>query len=90
MLYTCRVKCFDGVVRTREAVGYFTNTDVLRHQLAMWNGVPGPAGEPYQYFETPAQVAHNDGTCCIPYRLLPLRKTLYHGNQMHDYEMKDV
>lgn len=90
MLFTCRVKCFDGVIRTFENTGYFMNTQVLRHRLAAWNGCMGPAGEPYQYFETQAQAIHNDGTCCIPEGLLPKWKCLWNGPSGHHYEWKDT
>jgi len=84
MRYTQKVKCWDGIVRSFDCQGYFLNTDVLRHHLACWNGCMGPAGEPYQYFETPEQVSHNDGTCCGPVRPGAI---CYHGNQQHDYEI---
>lgn len=89
MLFTSRVKCWDGVVRTFEHAGYFTSTTVLRHRLATWNGQMGPAGEPYQYFETTQQAVHNDGTCCIPDRLLPAWKCLWHGPCQHHYEFRE-
>ena len=84
MRYTCKVKCYDGVVRSFEHMGYFIDTDVLRHHLAGWNGCPGPAGEPYQYFETLEQVHHNDGVCCGP---VPSEALCYYGSQQHDYEI---
>lgn len=90
MLYTCKVKCYDGVTRTFERTGYFANTNVLRHRLAAWNGQRGPAGKPYQYFETSAQACHNDGTCCIPYGVLPPWKPLWHGLSAHQYDWKEA
>ena len=89
MLYTCQVKCFDGVVRAFEQTGYFSDLKVLRQQLASWDRARGPAGEPYQYFETPEQAQHNEGACCVPDHLLPLLHTLWHGPQLHDYEFKE-
>jgi hypothetical protein len=89
MLYTCRVKCHDGVTRVFEQTGYFTNTDVLQHRLVDWNGQTGPAGEPYQYFETRAQAAHNDAACPIPFDLLPIWQCLWYGNCQHQCELKE-
>lgn len=85
MLYTCKVRCYDGVVRTWERSGYFSDTTVLRHRLAAWNGQMGPAGEPYQYYETSAQAHHNDGTCCVPKSLIPTFRCLWYGREGHHY-----
>ena len=90
MLYTRRVKCFDGVTRTTRCTADFTDTTVLRHRLAAWNGQPGPAGEPYQYFETPDQAFHNDGACCIPTSSLPGWNCLWNGRQAHNYEWREL
>ena len=87
MLFTCKVRCFDHVVCTFVHQGYFLNTDILRHYLSRWNGCMGPDGEPYQYFETPEQVAHNDGTCCIPFDAVRSGTLCYYGRQQHDYEV---
>jgi hypothetical protein len=87
MLYTQQVKCWDGITRTTECVGYFADTDVLRHCLARWNGCMGPAGEPYQYFETLAQVRHNDGACCIKEELVPWTTGYWWGREQHHHTM---
>jgi hypothetical protein len=92
MLYTMRVKCFDGVVRTFEQTGYFAEPSILRHHLACWNGARGPAGEPYEYFETAQQALHNDGACCLSkadLNNLPYGTLLYFGNCQHHYSIAE-
>jgi hypothetical protein len=79
MTYTCEVQCWDNITRIFEQVGYFNNTDTLRHCLARWNGCAGPAGTPYRYYETRAQVTHNDGSCCISEGDVPWNKCFWHG-----------
>ena len=87
MVYTCEVQCWDRVTRVFEHVGYFDNTDTLRHCVARWNGQPGPAGTPYRYFETQAQVRHNDGSCCISEKLVPWTTGYWFGREMHHHSM---
>jgi len=89
MLYTCRVKCWDGAVRTFERAGYFEDLSVLRHRLVDWNGCMGPAGEPYAYFETRSQALHNDGACCVREELIPKGQIVYTGPCQHHYYRTD-
>ena len=85
LVYTMKVKCFDGVVRSFERQAYFTGADVLRRQLSWWNGQPGPAGEPYQYFETIQQAFQNDTACRVSFRSLPDGTLVWEGPYQHNY-----
>lgn len=59
MVYSCRVRCYDGEIKTFENEGFFRDTDVLRQCLSWWDGAPGPNGDCYHYFETADQQLQN-------------------------------
>lgn len=86
MVYSCRVKCHDGVIRTFQKKGYFLSTRILRHCLSTWDGCSAPNGGFYEYFETDEQRQHNETSPILPKNhRYPLYSVLQFGKGLQDY-----
>lgn len=64
MAIICRfneqVKCFDGVIRTYSKGAVFTDLETFRKLLNCWDGMAGPNGGEYHYWETEEQKKENN------------------------------